>query len=237
MSVFEEDTKKRLVLITDGSETKGDAVSIRNMLKNENIQTLIYDVSGNVKQEAGIREIALPQYVNINMEYDVNVIVDSIGSQKANLRLYRGTSLVLNEQVNLRDGENRYVFTDKAEKGGGITYHSHLGTFSFGNSIATKSAAHDGYASRFLDGKLFFSSSAKRQGWKNKTDEVPPYCLRTIELCALPYFARMFIPFYPRFPFHRSSPYAIIKPALPKEEFPPCRKNIWNVAYSRCLFC
>lgn len=84
MSVFEEDTKKRLVLITDGSETKGDAVSIRNMLKNENIQTLIYDVSGNVKQEAGIREIALPQYVNINMEYDVNVIVDSIGSQKAN---------------------------------------------------------------------------------------------------------------------------------------------------------
>ena len=55
MSVFEEDTKKRLVLITDGSETKGDAVSIRNMLKNENIQTLIYDVSGNVKQEAGIK--------------------------------------------------------------------------------------------------------------------------------------------------------------------------------------
>ena len=126
MSVFEEDTKKRLVLITDGSETKGDAVSIRNMLKNENIQTLIYDVSGNVKQEAGIREIALPQYVNINMEYDVNVIVDSIGSQKANLRLYRGTSLVLNEQVNLRDGENRYVFTDKAEKGGGITYHAEI---------------------------------------------------------------------------------------------------------------
>lgn len=125
MSVFEEDTKKRLVLITDGSETKGDAVSIRNMLKNENIQTLIYDVSGNVKQEAGIREIALPQYVNINMEYDVNVIVDSIGSQKANLRLYRGTSLVLNEQVNLRDGENRYVFTVR-RKGGGITYHAEI---------------------------------------------------------------------------------------------------------------
>ena len=42
-------------------------------------------------------------------------------------------------------------------RAGGITYHSHLGTFAFENSIATKSAAHDGYASRFLGGKLFFS--------------------------------------------------------------------------------
>lgn len=46
----------------------------------------------------------------------------------------------------------------------------------------------------------YFSDSAKRQGWKNKTDEVPPYCLRAIELRALPYFARMFIPFILAFP-------------------------------------
>lgn len=139
LTVFDEDTKKRLVLITDGAETKGDAVSIRNMLKSENVQTLIYDVSGGVKQEAGIREIALPQYVNINMEYDVNVIVDSIGSQKANLRLYRGTALVVNEQIDLKDGENRYVFTDKADKGGGITYRAEIApasdTFYQNNSV------------------------------------------------------------------------------------------------------
>lgn len=51
----------------------------------------------------------------------------------------------------------------------------------------------------FLGGK-FFSDSEKSQEWKNKTDEVPPYCLRTIELRALPYVARMFILFYPPFP-------------------------------------
>lgn len=125
-SVFDKSTNKRLVIITDGAETRGDGVSARNILKNENIQTLIYDISGGVKSEAGIREVSLPQYVNINMNYDVTVIVDSIGSQQAELRLYRGSALVLNEKVNLKDGENRYVFADMADKGGGITYRAEI---------------------------------------------------------------------------------------------------------------
>ncbi|MCD8035891.1 MAG: VWA domain-containing protein [Clostridiales bacterium] len=139
LSIYDDDTKKRLVLITDGSETKGDAVSVRNLLKTENVQTLIYDISGDVEIEAGIREISMPQYVNINMSYDVNVIIDSIGSQRANLRLYRGSALVVNEEIKLKDGENRYVFTDMAEKGGGITYHAEIvpenDTFYQNNSI------------------------------------------------------------------------------------------------------
>ncbi len=139
LSIYGDDTKKRLVLITDGSETKGDAVSARNLLKTENVQTLIYDISGGVENEAGIREIALPQYVNINMSYDVNVIIDSIGSQRAALRLYRGAALVVNEEIDLKNGENRFVFTDKAEKGGGIIYHAEIvpsnDTFYQNNSI------------------------------------------------------------------------------------------------------
>lgn len=138
-SVYENDTKKRLVLITDGSETKGDVLSLRNMLKTENIQTLVYDISNSVESEAGVREVSLPQYVNINMEYDVNVVIDSIGSQQSVLRLYRGTSLVANETIKLKDGENRYVFTDKAEKGGGIIYHAEItpekDTFYQNNSV------------------------------------------------------------------------------------------------------
>ena len=125
-AIFDKDTNKRLVLITDGSETRGDGISARNTLKTENIQTLIYDISGNIESEAGIREISLPQYVNINMNYDVSVIVDSIGSQQAELRLYRGTALVLNEKVTLKNGENRYVFTDIATKGGGVTYRAEI---------------------------------------------------------------------------------------------------------------
>jgi len=138
-SVYGDNTKKRLVLLTDGAETKGDVLSLRNMLKSENIQTLIYDISNNIESEAGLREISVPQYVNINMDYDVNVIIDSIGSQSSEFRLYRGTTLVVNETISLKDGENRYVFTDKAEKGGGITYHAEISpekdTFYQNNSV------------------------------------------------------------------------------------------------------
>lgn len=138
-NIFGNDTKKRLVIVSDGLETAGDAISVRNLIKSENIQTLIYNSGGTVNTEVGIREIALPQYVNINMNYDVNVIVDSVGSQRGTLRLYRGSVLVLNEKVELNNGENRFVFTDKAEKGGGITYHAEIipenDTFYENNSI------------------------------------------------------------------------------------------------------
>ena len=60
------------------------------------------------------------------MSYDVTVIVDSIGSGQADLRLYRGTALVLNERVTLKDGENRFVFTDIAQSGGGVTYRAEI---------------------------------------------------------------------------------------------------------------
>ncbi|MDD5944982.1 MAG: VWA domain-containing protein [Clostridia bacterium] len=139
LGIYDESVRKRLVIITDGAETKGDAVSVRNLLKSENVQTLIYDISGKTESEAGIREIAVPQYVNINMDYDVNVIIDSIGSQKAVLKLYRGTALAVNEEIDLKNGENRFVFTDKAEKGGGITYRAEIttqkDTFYQNNSI------------------------------------------------------------------------------------------------------
>lgn len=126
VSAFDGDTRKRLVIITDGLETRGDALAARNVLNSENISTLIYDIGGGIKSEAGIREISLPQYVNINMSYDVTVIVDSIGSGQADLRLYRGTALVLNERVTLKDGENRFVFTDIAQSGGGVTYRAEI---------------------------------------------------------------------------------------------------------------
>ena len=80
-TIYDKNTNKRMVLMTDGQETKGDVVSLRNMLKSDSISLLVYDISNAVENEAGVREISLPQYVNLNMEYDVNVVIDSVGSQ------------------------------------------------------------------------------------------------------------------------------------------------------------
>lgn len=138
-TIYDKNTNKRMVLMTDGQETKGDVVSLRNMLKSDSISLLVYDISNAVENEAGVREISLPQYVNLNMDYDVNVVIDSVGSQSAVLRLYRGSTLVVNETISLKNGENRYVFTDKALTGGGITYHAEItpekDTFYQNNSV------------------------------------------------------------------------------------------------------
>ena len=48
-TIYDKNTNKRMVLMTDGQETKGDVVSLRNMLKSDSISLLVYDISNAVK--------------------------------------------------------------------------------------------------------------------------------------------------------------------------------------------
>ena len=112
---------------------------------------------------------------NFLRSHGVKVKTPTAGFETMSVEDLMRTKESIEDLIAEKEQQEQSVTVEADAAVGGITYHSHLGTFSFGNSIAAKSAAHDGYASRFLGGKLFFPSSAKRQGWKNKTDEVPPY--------------------------------------------------------------
>ena len=57
VSAFDGDTRKRLVIITDGLETRGDALAARNVLNSENISTLIYDIGGGIKSDEDIEKV------------------------------------------------------------------------------------------------------------------------------------------------------------------------------------
>lgn len=138
-NIFEEDTAKRIVLISDGSENIGDAVKEAMVLKSKNIVVDSYIPEKNIDDEVQITALNIDKYINKNVSYKVGVEIDSTVDTTAVLRLYKDNILVYNENINVSNGNNKIVVNDISEKGGSVIYRAviepAIDTYSENNQI------------------------------------------------------------------------------------------------------
>lgn len=126
MGIFPENVGKRIVLLTDGEETQGDALGIIGTLSSPNI-TL--DVFSTAKaQEAGVQITALelPEVANKKTSYDITLQLYATVETTAEVRLFKENTLIAKEEITVSSGESRVVFADKTDTGGGVTYRAEI---------------------------------------------------------------------------------------------------------------
>ena len=123
-TVFDDDTSKRIVLVSDGSENMGDAIKQASVLKSKNIVVDAYIPKKDTGEEVQVTSIDVDKYINKNVWYDVGIVVDSTVNTTGVLRLYKDSSLVYNENVSITSGNNRFVIRDISEKGGNVVYRA-----------------------------------------------------------------------------------------------------------------
>lgn len=99
----------RLVLLTDGKQTKGDIGNLAQAVTNSGaeILTVLYD--SEQKQDTYIENVILPAYLHPGDAYSVTVIIESNYDTDANLLLYHGSSQAGSNRVHLNKGSNRFV--------------------------------------------------------------------------------------------------------------------------------
>lgn len=102
---------KRLVVLTDGRETKGD---IRNMAQaltagQAEFLTLLYE--NEETPDAYIGNVTLPAYLHPGDKYSITVLVESNYDTDAVIALYSGSSQTAANNVHLNKGSNRFVFS------------------------------------------------------------------------------------------------------------------------------
>lgn len=102
---------KRLVVLTDGRETRGD---IRNMAQaltagQAEFLTLLYE--NEETPDAYIDNVTLPAYLHPGDKYSVTVLVESNYDTDAVIALYSGSSQTAANSVHLNRGSNRFVFS------------------------------------------------------------------------------------------------------------------------------
>lgn len=102
---------KRLVVLTDGKETRGDIRNMAQALTASRAEFLTLLFSQEEKPDAYIDSVVLPSYLYPGDKYSITVLVESNFDTEAVLALYDGSRQTAANNVHLNKGRNRFVFS------------------------------------------------------------------------------------------------------------------------------
>lgn len=122
ITLFEDGTSKRIVLITDGEENKGDILKSAPLINAENIDLKVYKVTEKSGDEIYIDNITIPDNISIGEEFSVKIDVEANYNTSAKLTLFSGREKVGEQTVEVKKGSNSFVFRDVQNSGGFKNY-------------------------------------------------------------------------------------------------------------------
>jgi len=118
---------KRIVLLSDGNETAGDGLGAAEAAGVDGVQIDTVSLGQQTTQgEALVAGIEAPDAAREGQPIDVRVLVDSNSSMAGILQLERDGVVVQRRSVNLREGSNAFVFSDKLSRSGFARYRAIL---------------------------------------------------------------------------------------------------------------
>ncbi len=111
LTMIPADMSGRLVVLTDGKETRGDIHRMAHALTAGQVPlyTILYE---NLAQDdAYVDSVKLPSYLHPGDKYAINVVVESNYATDAVITVYNGSTAVSGNQVRLNKGSNHFVFS------------------------------------------------------------------------------------------------------------------------------
>lgn len=139
--------RKRIVLISDGEENAGDAQKAVKALVGQGISLDVYPVGNEIGDEVLIKKIDVPETLRLNDKFEVSVKISSNVKTTGKLKLYKDRELANEISIDIQKGDNNFVFSDVAEKGGVVTYSAEIeaedDTLSQNNKMSSFSYIED----------------------------------------------------------------------------------------------
>ena len=121
-SVFPANANKRIVLITDGIETQGDAIHTGLRGKDFGIQIDTVPIYPSDSPEVMVQRIDAPAQVKQGAPFNLEVLIHSNHEDIAEVKLYKNKFEAAKREVRLVEGENRVVFMETSMESGTLTY-------------------------------------------------------------------------------------------------------------------
>ncbi len=113
-AVLPSDAKRRVVVISDGRVTTGDAVEEAQQLGTDRVQVDVHTIDSSVGADAAVQGIDVPRLARVGDEITVNVSVAATQAGQATVLLRRDGTDVGTKKVDLVVGDNTVTFTDNA---------------------------------------------------------------------------------------------------------------------------
>lgn len=125
-SIADSKLPARLVLLTDGNETMGDALLQANLLKNSKFSIDVVPIEKTIKQDAVLERFETPQLAFEGEQQQFSVTVHADTDQNATLVLYENNEPMLEQAVDLQAGSNRFSFRHVSAATGLIKYEAQV---------------------------------------------------------------------------------------------------------------
>ena len=108
LSALPNDTARRLVLLSDGNQTAGDAENAARLAKATGARLDVVTLPGIEGADAAIERIDAPARASLGQVIPLNIVTRSNVAQRAQLSVFNGAELVSQSIVNLGVGQNEF---------------------------------------------------------------------------------------------------------------------------------
>ena len=102
--------RKRVVLLTDGQQNIGDAMSATRLLQSEGIRVDVVPVRSPGGPDVRVDAVTVPLELRTQQRFDLTVSLHSNVATSARLDVYRDRALLLSRQERIVRGEHSYTF-------------------------------------------------------------------------------------------------------------------------------
>ncbi|MEZ4238763.1 MAG: VWA domain-containing protein [Myxococcota bacterium] len=121
------DRTRRLVLLTDGEQTHGDAAGQTVLAAGDDLQLSVVPLGGTDRPEVLIEDLVAPTQVDEGAAYEVRVVARAEQDATGTLRLYRNDRYLGEMPVTLPAGRSQVLsFRQQADAGGLFRYRAQL---------------------------------------------------------------------------------------------------------------
>ena len=118
LSLLPADAAKRVVLLSDGRQTVGDAQSAARLVRAVNARLDAVVLPSVQGPDAAIERIDAPQRASVGQIVPLQVIVRSNSNVRAQLTVFAGPDIVSQQSVNLVQGNNEFNLRVNATRAG-----------------------------------------------------------------------------------------------------------------------
>nr|WP_243423624.1 VWA domain-containing protein [Anaerotignum lactatifermentans] len=125
-SLLPERSAKRVVLLSDGKETVGDLLQRADILAQQGAVLDVYPLEQEERPEVQLTQMELDQVIRKDTRYEIALRLYSTIDTQAVVRLYKENTMIAQENVTVRRGESRLVFSDQTKEGGAVTYWAEI---------------------------------------------------------------------------------------------------------------
>ncbi len=126
LSMFPPDASRRMVLLSDGQATQGDAIARAQRAAVAGIEISYVPYFREAEPDVRITALDAPARVSENQSFDISVGIHAEQATQADLLIFSGGGLIHEESLNLQAGDTRFSLTQMSEDSGFLDFSAQI---------------------------------------------------------------------------------------------------------------